>query len=248
MGIDYLNTNYYGTALSSEKLNAQKGLTSNLPVSAFSNYSSTSDPFSFASSSYGDGDFMSIMNQQQEFLTMLFMMNPANFDLGLPEFSSSGNMSGKIKSMKLSKESCKQIDEISKRLKMNPNDLKGLIYSESGGNPQAVNKHGGATGLIQFMPKTALALGTTTEALRGMTAEQQLPYVEKYLKMSKRNAGFDDNHQLSGGELYALVFMPAKAKQEILCSSGTKAYALNRGLDKNRDGRITITELGNRIA
>lgn len=248
MGIDYLNTNYHSSALPIGKLNPQTGLNTYCAVSAFDNYFSPPNPFS--SSSFADMDFMSIMMQQQSFLTMLFANSPTSFDLGLPEFNkgSSENMDKKISSMKLSKEACKQIDEMSKRLNMSSKDLKGLIYSESGGNPQAVNKHSGATGLIQFMPKTAAALGTSTEALKRMTAEQQLPYVEKYLKMSKKNAGFDANHQLSAGELYALVFMPAKAKKEVLCSSGTKAYSLNRGLDRNRDGRITITELGSRIA
>lgn len=38
----------------------------------------------------------------------------------------------------------------------------------------------GAIGLIQFMPSTAKGLGTSTSALKQMTAVDQLAYVEKY--------------------------------------------------------------------
>ena len=38
----------------------------------------------------------------------------------------------------------------------------------------------GATGLIQFLPSTARGLGTTTDALAGMSSVEQLNYVEKY--------------------------------------------------------------------
>lgn len=43
----------------------------------------------------------------------------------------------------------------------------------------------GATGLIQFIPETAAALGTSTEALARMTYAQQMVYVEKYLMEMK---------------------------------------------------------------
>ena len=46
----------------------------------------------------------------------------------------------------------------------------------------SVNRISGATGLIQFMPSTAIGLGTTTAALAAMTAEDQLEYVERYFK------------------------------------------------------------------
>ncbi len=35
------------------------------------------------------------------------------------------------------------------------------MMAESGLNPKVVNRTTGATGLIQFIPKTALGLGTT---------------------------------------------------------------------------------------
>jgi len=146
---------------------------------------------------------------------------------------------------KLSPECDKRIDAISQRLNCNPDDLKAVIYSESGGDPKTVNKTSGATGLIQFMPSTARDLGTSTGAIAQMSAETQLGYVEKYLQRAKSQARFAPDHKLTSGELYALVFMPAKAKQEVMCSAGSKAYRQNSGLDRsnNRDGQITKGDL-----
>src|SRR2546427_796322 len=48
-------------------------------------------------------------------------------------------------------------------------------------SPSIPNAAGsGAVGLIQFMPATAQALGTTTDELCRMTAEEQLDFVAKY--------------------------------------------------------------------
>lgn len=143
----------------------------------------------------------------------------------------------------LSKECSKKITEMSRKLNFNPDDLKALIYSESGGNPQAVNSKSGASGLIQFMPSTARGMGTSVQAIRRMTADQQMVLVEKYLKTMRKVAGFHPSHKLTSGELYALVFMPARAKSQVLCSRGSGAYDGNTPLDKNRDGHITKADL-----
>ena len=62
-------------------------------------------------------------------------------------------------------------------------DVDGIaiaISLESGFNPAAVNKKTDATGLIQWIPKTAEGLGTTTADLRKMTDVEQVPYIEKF--------------------------------------------------------------------
>lgn len=247
MGIDALNMNWINptSSLAGKSMFAPEKPTFDFSSSFFGMQSNP-----FASSNFMNMDFMSIMFQQQKFLSMIMNMAPTSFSVGVPtNFEpTSGAMRKKIAAMKLSAGACKQINEMSQRLKVSPDNLKALIYSESGGNPQAVNSKSGATGLIQFMPKTAQGLGVTTAQLHAMTAEQQMPYVEKYLANAKRSAGFGQNDQLSAGQLYALVFMPSKAKKDIMCSAGTKAYAWNQGLDKNRDGVVTIGELGKRIS
>lgn len=75
------------------------------------------------------------------------------------------------------------------RLDVDPFALTNLMYFESGLNPRAVNPRSGATGLIQFMPRTAAGLGTSTWALSQMSAAQQMAWVEKYLAGVKTRHG-----------------------------------------------------------
>ena len=140
-----------------------------------------------------------------------------------------------------------KVVKISKNIKCDPNELMGVMNSESGINHKAVNKKSKATGLIQFMPNTAKGLGTTIEKLKNMSAVQQLDYVEKYLQSQKKNAGFADDKQLSAGELYALVFLPGRAKRSVLTTKEESYYTWNKGLDRNKDGKITIAELDTRV-
>lgn len=95
----------------------------------------------------------------------------------------------------------KKVAEISARLKVQPDWLMLVMYSESKLNHKAVNPKGGATGLIQFMPRTAVGLGTTTAQLKAMSNIQQLDYVEKYFKpyAGKMNSYFD---------MYLVTFFP----------------------------------------
>lgn len=94
------------------------------------------------------------------------------------------------------------------------------------------------------MPKTAAALGTTTDELAKMTAVEQLDYVYKYFKM----VGLKPGSNLQ--DLYMGVFMPAamgKGPDHVLGQRGApgfsgKVYDQNSGLDKNKDGIITVAD------
>lgn len=109
----------------------------------------------------------------------------------------------------------------------------GETFSPSVRNPRST-----ATGLIQFMAATARQLGTTTTALAAMSAEQQLAYVEAYLRpYAKRIRSLED--------MYLAILWPrgiGQALNWVLWTSGTQAYAVNRGLDRNRDGKVTKAE------
>ncbi len=136
--------------------------------------------------------------------------------------------------------------EISKRIGCNPNDLLAVMQAESGISTTIQNKNSRATGLIQFMPTTAKELGTSTEALKQMSPEQQLVFVEKYLQMTKKRAGFNKDEKLNPSQLYMLVFSPKYAKcsmNEAVYKQGSLAYKLNRGLDRNKKGYITMADL-----
>jgi len=103
----------------------------------------------------------------------------------------------------------------------------------------------GATGLIQFMPSTAEALGTSTEELSRMSRAEQLVYVERY---------FDQfQGRIQGGsvdDLYMSVLWPraiGKADGYPIFQQGTIAYEQNRGLDTNGDGQVTKFEAAAKV-
>jgi len=135
-----------------------------------------------------------------------------------------------------------EIGKVASNLGIDASNLIAIMKSESSLNPQAVNPVTGASGLIQFMPNTAKSLGTTVEEIRKMTAIQQLPYVEKYFKSVRVQPGS------SAGRLYAYVFLPGRANREVLTQAGENYYESNKGLDVDRDGKITIADLDARLA
>lgn len=136
-----------------------------------------------------------------------------------------------------------KVVEIAKRVQCDPNDLMGIMNIESNQtfSPSATNPKSGAVGLIQFMPQYVSSYGTSIEALKKMTAEEQLTYVEKYLTTNKQTFGISG--KVDAGTLYALVFTPAYAKKETLASRGENYYNANPLLDKNKDGKITKSDL-----
>jgi hypothetical protein len=137
----------------------------------------------------------------------------------------------------------KKLEKVAAALGVKSNDLLAIMKQESRVNPQARNPSG-ATGLIQFMPKTAIALGTTTDELYNMDGVQQLDYVYKYFKMTGVGNG-------DLGDLYMAVFMPKYVGYDdatVLGQAGAsgfsgKVYAQNKGLDRNRDGAITVADV-----
>lgn len=133
-----------------------------------------------------------------------------------------------------------RVIEMAQRLGVDANDLMIVMARESGLKPWAVNPLGGATGLVQFMPFTARGLGTTTEQLKNMTAAEQLEYVEKCFKRVGVRSGD------SASKIHARIFLPARADNPdgVLCrkGEGNNFYEHNVGLDRNKDGVITVDE------
>ena len=129
-----------------------------------------------------------------------------------------------------------------------PDDLMTCIAWESGRtfSPAVKNMAGsGATGLIQFMPATAEALGTTTAALAKMTAEDQLNYVYKYFRPYAGRC-----HNLS--DLYMAILWPAAVGQPddyLLWDKATRptTFRQNAGLDTNKDARIVKAEVAGKL-
>lgn len=135
---------------------------------------------------------------------------------------------------------------ICSQLSIDPNWLMAVMYIESGLNPASVNSSTGAVGLIQFLPSTAIELGTTAEALRSMSNVDQLDYVYSYLKPYRSKIQ-------SFTDCYFAVFFPAAIghySDWILQAYGMSAGYVagkNGGYDPNNDNEITFREVEGKI-
>lgn len=143
-----------------------------------------------------------------------------------------------------------------KRLEIHPVDLLRVAYSESAGlHPWAHNPNGHASGLIQFMPNTLMGLGWSHghEAFRQLTAEEQVPFVEAYMRPKAPWCHSD-------ALCYVAVFLPGllpaaalaadRGAAFILCGAKGPmpwAYKANTILDHDKDGLITVADLAKQL-
>lgn len=75
-------------------------------------------------------------------------------------------------------------------------------------------------------------------SLAAMTAEGQLDYVKKYFEPRKGKL-----HSLE--DVYMAILYPSAigtGSDHVLFEKGTTAYTQNKGLDKNKDDKITVGE------
>lgn len=151
---------------------------------------------------------------------------------------------------KVSAEFRSRVFDICGELGIAPDHLMACMAVESGESfsPSKESDAGShAIGLIQFMPGTAAALGTTTDQLAAMSAEDQLLYVRKYLLPQKGRL-----HNL--GDVYMAILWPAavgKPDDHPLFVQGqapVQRYLHNRGLDFNRDGAATRAEASAKVS
>jgi peptidoglycan hydrolase-like protein with peptidoglycan-binding domain len=139
-----------------------------------------------------------------------------------------------------------KVHTIALDLGLNPNFLMAVMSFETGAtfSPSIKSAAGsGATGLIQFMPRTATGLGTSIDALEAMTAEEQLDFVAKHFKPFKSKLKTLD-------DTYMAVLLPAavgKGSSHVLFKKPSTAYTQNRGLDLDGDGQITVGDATDRV-
>jgi len=147
---------------------------------------------------------------------------------------------GKLPSALSEPEFLPALEKVAANLGVPSKALLGIMKLESRLSPQAVNPTTTATGLIQFMPKTARSLGTSVQELFNMSGTQQLPYVEKYLKGAGVKPG------MNIGDIYLAVFYPAalgKADDHVISTAGKQVYNQNKGLDASKDGVLTVADV-----
>lgn len=140
-----------------------------------------------------------------------------------------------------------KVRDVAKRLEIPPEWLMAVMHSESRFDASVKNIQGsGATGLIQFMPTTAKDYEITVDKLRNLNHVDQMEFVFEYLNNKRqRYGGFN-----SLTDLYLAILYP-KALGGGPCfelyATPSKAYTMNKGLDENKDGRVTASDIDRRM-
>ncbi len=139
-----------------------------------------------------------------------------------------------------------ELQQVAARIETRPEWLLNVIASESSFIPSARNRlpRQTASGLLQIIESTAAGLGTTTATIRRMNAVEQLRLIEKFFTPFRGKLN-------SLGDVYLAVFrgfIVAGGPETVVAPldgsrKERRVYYLNRGLDVDRNGRITKGEL-----
>lgn len=138
------------------------------------------------------------------------------------------------------------VQAIADKYKFPADWLMLTMHLETGGtfSPTIKNSSTGATGLIQFLPSTAKWLGTSIEELERMSNVQQLYWVDEYLRRNVFNRVSVISYPV---DLYLGIFHPASIDDGLSYVYSQKVYAVNKGFDINKDGKITKEEIQNKL-
>jgi len=146
-----------------------------------------------------------------------------------------------------------KVRQVSLDLDVPPEWLMAVMYAESKFDPAIQNLRGsGATGLIQFMVPAVQdlndRLGTKyyMSDIRRMPAHDQLDLVYEYLQTVRERYG----EYRSLTDLYLGILYPKAIGQDFcyaLYVRGSRAYRQNRGLDENKDGIVTVSDIDQRL-
>lgn len=154
-----------------------------------------------------------------------------------------------------------KIIEISKALQIPEQWLYDIFFIECRHDHHLPNPYSNAIGLIQFVPFTALWLGTSTYELSTMNKYEQLHWVYMYLryyqlktfgKYNKKKSNLYNPLPIesykSKEQLYLAIFYPAALNKDDLFKIGGKNVALtNKIFDLDNDGQIFKYEVFNFI-
>jgi hypothetical protein len=141
----------------------------------------------------------------------------------------------------------KKVRKVARKLDVPAEWLMAVMYAESSFDASIVNRKGSkATGLIQFTPITAKDLNTTVDKIRNMNHVQQLDFVYEYLRRVRKRYG--DFHSLT--DLYLAILYPRALAQDycyVMYEKPSITYTRNIGLDENKDGQVTVSDIDHRM-
>jgi hypothetical protein len=131
-----------------------------------------------------------------------------------------------------------KVKDIASFLGIDPNWLMFVMWFETAHTLSShIQNRIKATGLIQFMPQTAIGLGTTVEDLKAMSNVEQLDFVKKHLAPFRgRYKNFVD--------LYCAIFWPAAVgKDDSYRITSDQVAVQNPIFDINKDKDIEKSEI-----
>ena len=138
-----------------------------------------------------------------------------------------------------------KVGKVAGSLGISRNELLAIMAIETKRTfSPSINEVGTATGLIQFLEKSAQALGTSTKKLKMMTREEQMDWVEKYFQKN-----YKGNTKGIGGA-YLAVIAPNKrvnSDDDEIYERGSTEYSHNAQWRDSRTGKITLKSLNERL-
>lgn len=138
----------------------------------------------------------------------------------------------------------KKITAIANSLEIPSAWVMALIHSESNFNPKKKNAKGsGAKGLIQIMPIIYKDLGISSVP---SSPFKQLDYAKRYLLDKREQYGkFNNLTDLKLAVLYPGAI--GKPNWHVLFQKPSRAYLQNSGLDLNKDGKVSVGDVKNKM-
>ena len=137
--------------------------------------------------------------------------------------------------------------ELARRHGWNVDAIAAVISSESGFDAAARNSQPGqtATGLLQWIDSTSRRIfNMPSSAIASLSAEQQLPLVEKWFKAA---LGGDGLFRPVDYYLVGWGARPGLSDDYVLATKGQRTYELNKALDVDSNDRITVSDLRRRV-
>jgi len=151
-----------------------------------------------------------------------------------------------------------------------PEDVLLIMTIESGLNPKAVNKDGGASGLVQFMPFVLKGkLINYNEKEKGkfsdLSGTDQLDYIEKHLINLTKTGKVKNATHLYIGNFFPVALYRSDIQQmsygapivesnptyqkykQVPIEKEIRAYNANKALDYDKDGVISYGDIDNKI-
>ncbi|MEZ4886153.1 MAG: lytic transglycosylase domain-containing protein [Chitinophagales bacterium] len=133
---------------------------------------------------------------------------------------------------------------MARNMNVPPEWIMAVIHAESRFNPKVKNYKGsGARGLIQWMPHVYKEMGVQKLPT---AAVDQLDLVEQYLCERQAEVGtYKSLTDLRLAILYPVAV--GKSQNYALYSKPSLAYEQNIGLDMNKDGKVTVKDIAQKM-